>query len=198
MDRFRESVSDLARAGACSLGPRSKAPTPTGWPTERARHIASSALCRSWSASPPCSGQATTPAEMPIRRPPAALEVVELAQQPLRHLHAADGVLAGSEHAERVLLQAEGLVDEPDALAQRRADHGKSRLAPGAGVVVARPRPLDVEDDQGEGLLVAPVALEQLVEPAAHLAGAVQAWVLVLHDRGRPRRAPRACRPRSP
>ena len=63
---FGESVSDLARA-----------PTPTGWPTARARHIASSALCRRRSASAPCSGQATTPAETAIAQAPGGLELVE-------------------------------------------------------------------------------------------------------------------------
>jgi len=78
---------------------------------------------------------------------------------------------------------AEGLVDQAHAFAERRADHGERRLAAAASVVLARPRPLDVEDDEGEGLLVAALALEQLVEPPPHLAGAIEAGVLLLRRR---------------
>ncbi len=115
------------------------APTPTGWPTARARHIASSALRSSSSASLPCSGQATTPAEIAIRSPPAASSSSSIRSSRSAHLHAPDRVLVRRQHAERVLLEAEGLVDEADAVAQRGADHRQHRLL--AVAAVARRAP---------------------------------------------------------
>ena len=60
MDRFRESVSDLAKRRRLPAGPPHGPATSPHRPFAGALGVA------------PCSGQATTPAEIPIRRPPAA------------------------------------------------------------------------------------------------------------------------------
>ena len=129
----------------------------------------------------PCSGQATTPAEIADPQAPGRLQLVEHAAAAARpSARRRRCVWFGREHAERVLLEAEGLVDEADAVAQRRADDRQHRLLAAAAVAVARPGPVDVEDGEAEGVAVAAVGLDQLVEAAAHVAGLVEAGVSLL------------------
>jgi hypothetical protein len=78
---------------------------------------------------------------------------------------------------ERVLLEQEGLVDDPHRVAQRGADHGEHRLASLAVLALARPRPVDVEDDEAEGMPMAFVRLDQLVETPTHVARLEEAVV---------------------
>ena len=123
----------------------------------------------------PCSGQATTPAAIAIRQTTRPLQLVELAQQPLRHLHAFDGAQVRRQHADRVLLEAEGFVDDADAVTQGDADDRHHRLAPSPTVALAQVGAGGVEDRQRERVPVAAVGLDQLFEPPPHLPRAVEA-----------------------
>ena len=174
MDRFPESVSDLA-----------KRPTPTGWPTARARHIAASALCSSCSASAPCSGQATTPAEIAIRSPPA--------RSSSSSWPSSRSAICTASTVCRL-----GASTQSASSSSRKASSTRRMLsrsaAPTIASTVSWPSPASplrasgpggVEDGEREGVAVAAVGLDHLVEPAPHVAGPVEAGQLAVLLGGR-------------
>ena len=174
------------------------APTPTGWPTARARHIAASALCSSMSASAPCSGQATTPAETAIRRPPARSSSSSLPSSrsaictpsTVRRLGASTQIASSSSRK----------ASSTRRMLSRRA-------APTIASTVSRPppaSPLRVPGPEAsktarrEGVAVAVVGLDQLVEPPPHLAGPEEAGELAPVLCRRRGSAPPLAEPRRP
>ncbi len=125
------------------------------------------------------------PAEIADPQPPRPLEVVELAEQPLAHLHPFHRADVRGEDAERLLFEPEGFVDDPDAVAQRRADDREDGLLAAGDVARPGPRSGRVEDGEPERVAVAAIGLHQLFEPAAHVPGLVEAgqFLEVLFDR---------------
>ena len=178
MDKFPESVSDLAkRADAQRL------PDSTGAPHRRVGLVQERLDVGAVVGTGDDAGRNRDP------QPPRPLQLLQRPQQPLRHLHSFDRPQVRGEDADRVLLEAKGFVDDADAVAQGGTEDRQHRLLGATGAAVAGPRAGGVEDGERERVPVAAVGLRHLVEPAAHVAGPVEAGELVLLGGLRPRSA---------
>src|SRR3954469_17413419 len=89
-------------------------------------------------------------------QPPRPLQLLELSQQSLAHLHAFDGADIGGEDTNRVLLEPEGFVDDADAVPQRRANDREHRLLPPGNVAGADTGTGGIEDCETERMSIPP------------------------------------------